>query len=360
MADVFRGYEARFVMALKKQTDYATALLQADLDGGNSYRPTAAILPNRQVIRAGEGARPMQGDEFSRAASERITGFDNPFSLGFNLDEKLLAHLAGLLLGEVGSIQEGITGHWTHTIKPSDPKTAGLDALVSSYYFDSGDTEAGRRKMIIPSVAVQRLTVTQPQRGYLQLAVDLIGSGKEDNATIIVIPALSTEQLYDERMWRIDLMNKGAGDADISARVREWSFFMEQELLADLGYRPNIAALTAAQFRSRMQFGRRSFGLSMVAETDRTSRDLLDRFEAGTETEVKITVDSGVVAGTGTDNLGFEARFPAVKLTGSPIEFDGEDGVYRVDVAPAQVFKDDAEAESPFTLTVESDVAAVI
>ena len=361
--EVIRSEDLRVVLSHKAQTNYIKQLLAADLNGGFCFQPAAALLPEITRTLAREGPQPFTGHEFPVAANEREVQRDLRFSLNFNpVNSFLIGWAAAFALQDVTSVQEGDTGHYTHTIKPSNPLAASgsLQTKVTSLYFDSGAPDAGRRKAVFPSLAFLNFGLTGRPGEDVQLALDFLGSGKEDTATAVTVPALSSQVALNGQNYKVELGDKGGALTDVTERVREWSFRCTQATDEAGGYVPNATTPADGRFRSQLRFVRRTFGLDLVILADRANTDVRDRVLNRTESEIRITVDSGVVAGTGTKNHGFVLRLPAVRLREAPLEFDEMGAFYRVTVPENQVYKDDAIDDSPCTITVENVQASYL
>lgn len=355
--EIYRETDLRVSMSHKAQTNYATQLAAADLGAsGKSFRPTAGVMPSPVLILAREGPHAFSGTEDALQGNEREMLRDLQFPLSFNLNSWLIGWAAALALGNVSSVQEGATGHYTHTIKRTNPLGASgtRNAKVTSMYFEAVGPDSGRRKAIFPSLAISQFTLTFRRRELITLAMDFIGSGKEDTATAVTLPSLSTEVLLAGTNMKIEIGNQGGGLTDFTERVREATFQVTQELLADLGYIPNAATPSDGKFRSAMRFGRRAGTLTLAIEAARASTDVLTDLLNRQRKEVKITVDSGVVAGTGTANHGFVLRIPDCRFREAPIEFQDSEAVYAVQVPPDAMYEDSGIGAA-FQFTVEND-----
>ena len=361
--EMIRGGDLRIALSHLAQTNYTTALSAANLGAGVSYAPSAALLPEITRTLAREGAQPFTGHEFPEAAFEHEIQRDLRFSLNFNPVNSYLVGWAGAFaLQDVSSVQEGVTGHYTHTLKPSDPLAASgtFQSKVTSVYFDSGGPDAGRRKAIFPSLALTNFTLSGRRGEMIQFSMDLIGSGKEDTSTAVTPPSLSTGTVLSGQNFKVELGDKGGGLTDITDRVSEWNFVCTQGVDEAGGYVPNTTTPADGKFRSRLHIIRRTFSLDLAVFADRANTDIRTRVNGETQSEIKITVDSGVVAGTGTKNHGFVIRIPACRLQEAPLEFDESGAFYRVTVPENQFYKDSAIADSPCTLTVENEQASYI
>ena len=364
--EIIRSGDLRVSLSHKAQTNYTTQLAAADLNstGGKSFAPSAALLPEITRTLAREGSQPFTGHEFPEATFEHEIQRDLRFGLNFNpANSYLVGWAAALALQDVTSVEEATaTGHFTHTIKPSDPLASGgsFDSKVTSVYFDSGGPDANRRKAIFPSLALLNFSLSARRSELVQLSTELLGSGKEDASTAVTLPSLTSQVILSGQNFKVELGDKGGGLTDITERVSEWNFQCLQSVDEAGGYIPNATTPADGKFRSQLRFLRRSFSLDLAILADRANTDIADRVKNETQSEVKITLDSGVVAGTGTKNHGFVIRIPACRLREAPLEFDETGAFYRVTVPENQIYKDAAIADSPCTITVENEQATYL
>lgn len=351
--EVIRGEDCRIVLSHLKQSAYGTRLTDGNLDSGKSIRLNTAVLGEIQLQRAAEGPRPMQGDEFNRGDRERDIARDSGIALALDADSWMAAWAATFLLGSISSVQEGATTHYTHTIRPTDPLASGQvrQALVTSIYVDSNGPDSGRLRRVLQDLAIASLTISGASRQMVQMAVELIGSGQEVKDPTISIPTLASLQDFSGQGVTLEYGNKGAGLTDISERLREWSVRLNQNLAADHGYYPG-----SGKYRGRIWFVNRTFSIDLALWANRANRDLMDDMLDMTRKEIKLTIDSGVLAGTSsTTNHQIIIRFPDVRLSEAPLSVENEGSIYGTRVAENQVYKDTSIADSPVTVTVDND-----
>lgn len=360
--EVIRGGDLRIALSYKARTAYGTALLAADLTGGKSYRPAAALLPEITRRLAREGNLPFSGHEFPLAVNEYEVQRDLSFSLNFDgADSFLVAWAAAFALQDISSSQEGTTGHYTHTIKPSDPLgAAGMQAKVTDVFFDSGGPDATRRKSILTALATTRFAVSGRLGQLVSLAIDFLGDGGEDTSTAVSpLPALAAEYLMTGQRVKLELGDKGGALTDFTDRLREWAFTCDQQVDAENGYIPDITA-GKGKLRQQLRFVRRAFSFDFSLFANRANTDIRDRVLAQTQSAIKLTVDSGIVAGTGAKNHGFEISIPACRLHEAPYDFDDAGAFYKVSVPSNQIYKDASIADSPVKITVENVQASYL
>ena len=139
------------------------------------------------------------------------------------------------------------------------------------------------------------------------------------------LPSLTTLVFFNGGDVTIKLGAQG-GTVDISERVLDWSFTVNQNLKADLGYSPG-----SGKFRDKMWFGKRTASASIRVWWD-TSSDMLDLFLGDTLRELEFILNTSV-----TDQL--NALFPGIRFTQHETGVEqgfltnnlssGEDGVFK-------------------------------
>lgn len=354
--EVIAGEDCRFVFSHLKQSAYGTRLTDGNLGSGKSVRLNTATMGDISITRAQEGPRPFTGSEFN-FGDERENVRDSAFSLALPANSLMLPWAAAFLLGSVASVQEGATTHYTHTIRPNNPLAVGQgrQALVTTIYLDTNGPDSGRLKRALPALAFSGLTLSWSRREVMSMAVDLVGSGAEDTAAAVTIPALTSVVDFTAGDVVTTYGDKGGALTDVSERFRDCSIRVNQQLALDEGYYPG-----SGKYRGRLWFIRRTFSIEMALWANRANRDFLDDMLNLTRKELKFTIDSGVVAGTGTVNHKAVIRFPDVRITESPMAFEDAGATWNVRVSENQVYKDAAVADSPVTFTCDNTQASYL
>lgn len=356
--EIIRGSDLRLALSKLAQSAYGTALSAANLNAGKSFRPVAGIFADPTVILGGQGPRAFTGHEWAVADDEREVLRDLEFSLNFNANPFLVAWAAALALGSVTSVQEGVTGHYTHTIRPSDPlSSTGFQAKVTSLYLEAVGPDANRYKGIYPSLAVLGFTLTGRMRELAQMSVDLLGSGKVDRTTAVTLPALSSDRLLGLQ-WKVEITPSGQALVDVTERVKEWAFTCRQNVDREAGYVPNAATPADGRFRSQLRLVNRTFALTLALLADRSkfgTNDVRDWKESRTKLDIVITIDSGVVAGTGTSNHKVKVRLPECRLSDAPLAADDLGASFALEVPESGVYENTGVTDAPCTITVDDD-----
>ncbi|MFQ5696106.1 MAG: phage tail tube protein, partial [Terriglobia bacterium] len=264
-------------------------------------------------------------------------------------------YLGAFCLANVNSVQEATTTHYTHTIRPRDPLLAtGRQARLTTLYFEATGPDAGRRKAAYPDLTVLSFTLTVRPGEFIALAADFIGSGREDAAAAPTIPALASAFEIDSQQILIELGDQGGALTDISERLRELTITVNQVIDEAGRYRPTGGALANARFAARMPFLRRTASISIALGADRANTDIKDRVLNEQRSHIKITGDSGVLAGTGTVNHKFVFNVPDCRLREAPLEFDDSGAFYRVAIPETSMFPDSGIGNVPFELVVDN------
>jgi len=367
--EVIRSEDLRAQFTHIAQGTYpgVTATNQTNLNAGKSFRPKSATIGEISVVRAEEGAMAFTGHEWPDGAGERHILRDCNMSLPFAMNSWLVGLAAALFASQVTSVQEGATGHYTHTSRPTNPLAGSgvRQVKVIPVYIDTGSADAGRIKRLYPSMALAGFSVSSRRGEMIQMAMDLVGSGKYDEATAITLVALSSQVLFSGQAMKVEYGAKGGALTDITERIREVSLRFTQNLALPEGYVPNATTPADGKFRSMLWFTSRQASIQMGLFVNRANRDLIDDMlsltnEQQARKELKFTFDSGIVAGTGTSNHKLTVRFPDVRISETPVGFEDNGAVYSVGVSENQVYRDVAVADSPFTIITDNDFASYL
>ncbi len=354
---VIMGTDIRMILTHKKQSAYGTHIPHAEFETGRSIRVNTATVGDVTVLRSPGTPRAGGRTEFPVADNELKVAQDSRLSLAMDCDSHMIAWALAFLMGGVVSVQEGATTHWTHTITCTNPLTAsGRNALVTSAYLDTGGPDVTRLIRILRDLAVQSVTVSGRGKDVCSLAIETIGSGAEEvDETLTPFPDLATIYLFANNGVKWEIGPKGGALVEMQERLVEWSLRFNQELALDQGYYPG-----SGYYRGRLWFIRRSFSIDFSMYANRLNCDFIDYMLDRPLEEIKVTVDSGTVAGTGTGNHKMTFRYPSVRVTEAPMTFNPEGAVYPVRVAEDQVYYDSAIAASPCTVVVDNTTAAYL
>jgi len=355
--EVIMGPDLRIIVSHKKQSAYGTYLPHANFETGMAIRLNTATVGDVSILRSPGTPRAGSHTEFPVADNERKVGQDSKLSIAMDCESFMAGWGLAFLMGGVASAQEGATTHWTHTFTCTDPLSAsGRNVLITSAYLDTGGPDGTRLIRIIPDLTPMSLSLSGKGKDVVQLAIEMVGSGRETTDQILSpFPALMTQTLYANDGVKLEVGAKGGGLTDFTERLSEWSISFHQELALDQGYYPG-----SGYYRGRLWFIRRFFTIDFALYASRANRDFIDDMLLRTLKEVKITIDSGVVPGTGTGTHKIVARYPSCRFSEAPMVFNPEGALYQVKVADDQVYIDSAIAASPCTVVVDNVQSAYL
>src|SRR5712691_496083 len=177
MAIPSRMEDRILVLSKLKQTNYATALTDVQLQGGKGVMPEAAVFGQPDVKRWTDMSLGMAGTDFARQTQE--VERDLVETLALVGDSWLLAWAFAFAMGNVTSTQPNAGGAptaWQHVIKPLDPSSAGKDLPYATIYAEAANVANLQRRLL--SMAVKDVSLDFPQSAPLKLTVNLVGSGQ--------------------------------------------------------------------------------------------------------------------------------------------------------------------------------------
>ena len=353
-----RATDLRVALPIKEQTDYATALVGADFT--RSFDFNEAIFPTPTVQFSGAGPRPMRGHEWGEGGAKIDQRHDLQFSLARPANTLLTAWAYAFLLGSVVSVKDATFNHWTHTITPRDPIASGglRQARVTSVYFEETGPDAGRSKGIFPSIAVNSVNLSGSPGESALLAVDFVGSGKDNADTAITVPALAAGVELLMRGAKFEMGPFDGAFTDFTQRLIEWNLAMSQNLDLEGGYRPNAVTPLDGRFRSQFEYTSRTLAMTMALEKDRSNQDVFDWMVAQQRLKAKVTIETLIKTDASsaiTHSLVIDV--PDFELAESPEQFQNDAGIYALSVPNEMINKKDGSTQ-PFTVTVINDEAS--
>lgn len=357
--EVLLGEDIIVIASPKVQTVHGTRLTDSDIEAGKRVRLNTATLGDLSIARTPGTPRAGSRTEFPVADNEKVTGHDSALTFAMDCESFMLGYGLSHIFQDVDSVQEGATTHYTHTMAASDPlAVSGTRAsFITSVYLDSGGPDAGRLVRVLPDLAISGVSLSGRGKDIVSLAVEHVGSGLEvSNPAIDPMPALPTQVLFANDGVKLEYGDRGGSLTDISERLSEWSLRFNKVLALDSRYYPG-----SGLYGKRLWFLRRTFSIDLALFVSRANRDLVDDMLNRTRKEIKVTIDSGVLAGTSTGtNHKLVARYPDVRIGESPIQFNADGAVYGVRVAEDQIYKDSTIAASPCTVTLDNDTTAYL
>src|SRR5712691_5797712 len=145
MAIPSRMEDRILVLSKLKQTNYATALTDVQLQGGKGVMPEAAVFGQPDVKRWTDMTLGMAGTDFARQTQE--VERDLVESLALVGDSWLNAWAFAFAMGNVTSAA-GTGAAFVHTIKPMDPSSAGKDLPATTIYTEAANVVGLQRRLL--------------------------------------------------------------------------------------------------------------------------------------------------------------------------------------------------------------------
>jgi hypothetical protein len=329
------GYEAQRIEAMewaystKKQEDYDTAVLDADLDQAHPIREvsvgqmTKEIRSDRETI--------GKGHEFATNVWE--VARDTRFTRTFDGSSDILGWLFAFAMGKVTTV--------------FDPATEGTSQLPTTTIVEK--VSAGIKRAVL-SLAVAGVNVSG--EGFEQLAVtgEFIGSGQTTSSSL-TMPSLVAAAYLASNYATIKM---GDSAEDISTRVRNWSVALANNTKEGRGYFPS-----SGLYRGRLEIGSRSIVPTIVLDLDATS-DILTDFEANTEIALEIYCEGEYTEGSSYKHY-LRMRFPNMQYRAVLIEEDEGMLTYNVTFDEETVLYNAAGSPNPLvTVEVQNKVATYL
>lgn len=305
------GYEAQRIEAMKwaysvkKQSDYDTVVLDADLTQSHPIREvsvaqvTKELRSDRETIGKGH-EYPTQVNEVAR---------DSRFTRAFDGSSDILGWLFAFGCGKVQTTQQGATAAYLHKCTLFDPAVETTSQLPITTIVEQL-TGAANLKRALLSMAVTGITVSAEGFEHLSVSADFIGSGKTENSTLTMPDLVAASYLASNNA----VVTLGDATEDITTRVRSWSIALANSPKEGRGYFPS-----SGLYRGRLEVGARTCIPSLVVDLDATS-DLLDDFLANTEIALSITAEGDVISGSYKHSISFV--FPNLQYQAVLIEED--------------------------------------
>lgn len=307
------GYEAQRIEAMqwaystKKQDDYDTVVLDADLNQAHPIREVSVGQMSKEMRSDRETIG--KGHEFTTQAWE--VARDTRFSRAFDGSSDILGWLFAFAMGDVTTVQPDSTGApntYLHEMVFFDPASEGTSQLPVTTIVER--VAAGIKRAML-SLAVAGVTVSA--EGFEQLAVtaDFIGSGRTTSSTLTMPSLVSAEYLASNYAT----IKMGDSAENITTRVRSWSVALSNNTKEGRGYFPS-----SGLYRGRLEIGSRSIIPSIILDLDATA-DILTDFENNTEIALEIYCEGDYTEGSNYKHY-LRMRFPNMQYRAVLIEED--------------------------------------
>lgn len=204
---------------------------------------------------------------------------------------------------------------------------------------------------IFPGCVVQAVEVTGQIGQWLQLSLDMVGSGKKTDGTGFSFPTATEGSLLKHAS--LTFMTGPSGATNISADVRSFRFRSEMQLADQEGYYPgsgyNVSGdPTSGQVRGKLEFTRRAVLFEAVV-TATSSTQYHGWLEGNSLQAATLTIDGASI------NAGYKHQLkielPQLKYRAVPIQTDGDLITYSIQTV---VFYDSG-ITAPYRVTVQTD-----
>jgi len=338
----------------KRQAAYATRNPDVDIDQSHPFEGAdiADHVPNMSDNAALLG----KGHEF--ATRNEILSWDVRFRRSFIMTSKIAGWAFAFHCGKVTTVNLGGSPvAYSHVFEYQDPVGAG--------FYGSGRQQpavtivervASGLARRFPSCQVMSVEVTGQLADWTRIALDMIGSGKKEDASGFTFPdstnpATGGEGLGLLRNAGLLFMHGPSGgvQVDLSCDVRSFRFRSEMSFFETDGYCPGSGYQisgdpTSGQIRNKLEFGRRAVMLEFVVNASSTT--FHTRLEASALTSAVLTTTGAVISGANAHL--WRVNVPQVKYKSVPIGTDGDQVIYTV---TAVIFYDQGLA-NPFEVTV--------
>jgi len=343
------GYEAQRIEAMqwaysvKKQSDYDTVVLDADLTQSHPIREVSI----GQITKELRSDRETIGKGHEYATSVREVARDTRFTRAFDGSSDILGWLFAFGCGKVQSTQQGATTAYLHKFTLFDPAVEATSQLPVTTVVEQ-ITSAAALKRALMSMAVTGITVSAEGFEHLSVSADFIGSGQAVASTLSM-PELVAASYLSSNAATITL-----GDAaeDITTRIRSWSVALANNPKEGRGYFPS-----SGLYRGRLEVGARTVIPSLVVDLSADS-DLLDDFLANTEIALDILCEGDVISGSYKHSIRFV--FPDLQYQAVLIEEDEGMLTYALSFDENTVLYDSGSADPPVKVEVVNTVPAYL
>lgn len=307
------GYEAQRIESMqwaystKKQSDYDTAVLDADLTQSHPIREvsvgqmTKEIRSDRETI--------GKGHEFATNVWE--VARDVRFSRSFDGSSDILGWLFAFAMGKVTTVQPDSTGApdtYLHTFTFFDPPTEGTSQMPVTSVVER--VSAGLKRLLM-SLAITGVSVSAEGFEQLNVSSDFIGKGSTVVSTLSMPGLVSASYLASNYA----VVKLGNAAEDVTTRVRSWSVALQNNVKEGRGYFPS-----SGLYRGRLEIGARSIIPSLIVDMDAT-KDFLTDFEANTEVALEIYCEGDYTEGSSYRHY-LRFRFPNLQYRAVLLEED--------------------------------------
>jgi hypothetical protein len=319
------------VLSKLKQTNYATILTEAQLQGGKRIAVEGAAFGQPSIKRWTSQPLAMVGHDYATQVQQ--VERDLTETLTVPMDTWLAAWVAAFGMGSVSSAILGAGPAYAHTIKPMAPN-AGMDLPVTTIYTEAANVAGLARRL--QSCCVKDFTLEFPASAPGKITANFIGSGQITPGLLATPPSLAA---YNVLMSNDMVFKYGAQTtpADISAQIVVGSVKLTFSWAMD---DKNSRATGGGLYRSRAWLDAPSITLSFQRWVDDAVSAPDDDWLADTIQEVLITVQGALIASTYYHSISIRglAVIPTVVKMGQV----GNKSIYEYTIQPDHWLKQGA------------------
>ena len=301
-----RVEEGWWAFSVKKQSDYDTAVLDADLTYTHPVKDPKVADVTKEI--RSDKSSFGKGHEF--ATNQWEVARDVKMSRNFDGSSLILGWALAFCLGKVVTTNPSgsVYRHQMYFFDPDVESTCSLPVTSAVESVTAGI------KRILRGLAFSQVTLSAEGFEQINVAAEMIGSGFTAASTL-AIPSMPTLSYLASSAATIKLGNAAE---DISTRVRSWSVVFNNNPRVARGYFPG-----SGLYRGRMEIGSRTAIPSLVVDVDATD-DIMADFLAGTAIALEINCDGATIGGTYKHYL--KIIFPDLYYRATPLE--EKDGMY--------------------------------
>jgi hypothetical protein len=337
-----RTYDVKWAFSTKQEAAYGTLVSDSHIDHAVGVIGTNVSEFSRTQY--SDADRFGKGHEFPTLFRELTR--DLKLSRTIDMSSLMAGWAAAFGMGNVVTTQPNSSNNPTayqHVITFLNASSSKQAPVTTIYEQVTGQSSFERR---LESMAVADFTISGRAREVCQLAVNLIGSGKETLGSLSV-PGLSPVSILDMGGMTFKLGPQGAA-LDLSSRLADFQVKVSQQLDANNGYVPG-----GGIYRKRMWVGARQPSFDATVFVDSAQSDIMDDWANGGLLEVSFTLSGDVILNGQPEVHSCAIKFPAARLTAVPISASGDLLVYRISATPQDVYKDaGGTPNEPLQITV--------
>jgi hypothetical protein len=341
-----RMQDSKLVLSKLKQTNFATALTDANLIAGKRIMVDSPVYGQTDITRWTDKGLSQKGHDYATRAQTSMYALSE--TLKFPLESWLAAWSFAFGLGKVASTQPNAGGNptaWQHVIKPLDPGTDGKDLPVTTIYAEVNQATAMQRRLV--ALCANSVSLEFPANAPGQLTVGLTGSGAIVTGVLATPPAIPLYNLLMSNDMVFKYGTQGA-PVDISSEIVSGSVKFSFTWNLDDA---NSRAPGGGVNRSRAWVTSPSISLDFQRFVDDASATVETERLSDSAKEVKVTV-AGSQIGTGPERHQIEIRGLAVVPAAVKIGQSGDKSVYQYSL-PAECWHKEGAADV-VTVTVQN------